>query len=728
MKKIKLFIIAGIYITCTLSAQVWVGGKDGTLLKSENGGNNFVPASLPTMLVGTGKLSVTGIYSGEADTLFFSGQFDNSESYIVKTNDGGVSYFDTIKEGTTEMATYTDLNGDITRFPGSNVFINPSIRSDGRNITRYNTTTKQWVNASHMTRTQLEGVTAINSTTAFAALKEMIGKTTNAGSSWSTAYMPSVLKSIAIFGNGNIIAVGENGLVKLSSDNGRNWITPTGITTTQKLNNIAISPSGNVALIVGDNKLCYRSIDNGLNWTSITISTAQGNLLSVSFADDNAVLVGGVKESITNTDFHRSTDGGATFTEIADGNIDLTGWTGNQGPNIYDIHFADANNGWAVISDNYGGIKGLTIRTTDGGATWKATTYKNVNYSYAIWGIDDKSSFFSADKDIYMTADTGITWNKSTIDIAPTATITDIYFETDLIGYFTAGSAIYKSINGGLNWSRANDNLSNGTYNAVIKIADSVIVAGTKAQILKSTDLSVWQNIGYLNYSVGDFYDISASSSSNIVTVGTLGMVLLSTNGGTTWNFIGNNSQFNYNFKFVKLYNNDSIYAISDDGYTAVSYDAGSTWILDTIDKSSSLILNDFEMAHPGYAIVVGNNGIIYKTNNWTDWTQITSGTSKNLYSVEYKDTTNYFPTPSKELFNDRTESFFYPNPAKDYITLNAMGLINVSVVDMRGNVVLSSNSFTSSNKLNVSSLENGAYIILLKTQEGTIKQILLKE
>lgn len=67
-----------------------------------------------------------------------------------------------------------------------------------------------------------------------------------------------------------------------------------------------------------------------------------------------------------------------------------------------------------------------------------------------------------------------------------------------------------------------------------------------------------------------------------------------------------------------------------------------------------------------------------------------------------------------------------YPNPAQDYITVyfdQFDSKVNMTIKDMSGKTVLSKNTISNSNKLDVSNLSNGMYILTIQSETGLVNQ-----
>jgi len=62
-----------------------------------------------------------------------------------------------------------------------------------------------------------------------------------------------------------------------------------------------------------------------------------------------------------------------------------------------------------------------------------------------------------------------------------------------------------------------------------------------------------------------------------------------------------------------------------------------------------------------------------------------------------------------------------YPNPAADYIEISAPVDVDIVIRDMNGRVVVSEQS---GKKINVQSLPNGIYTIMIADKKGTVLKI----
>lgn len=198
----------------------------------------------------------------------------------------------------------------------------------------------------------------------------------------------SVINDLASVGNDSLWACGAQqtsvtsaqrfGLVYRSFNNGASWDTvkvgPLGITGTQAQQFVTFRgiefPSRTVGYICGNRGAVYKTTDAGATWTNISPFPAL-NISPTGFAnnavsytdilalDNNTVfVVGNMFTSANNRRIYKTTDGGATWTDISS-NIDLL-----SGGNLNGILMHDANNGYVVVPG------GVLYKTTNGGTSW----------------------------------------------------------------------------------------------------------------------------------------------------------------------------------------------------------------------------------------------------------------------------------------------------------------------------------------------------------------------
>jgi photosystem II stability/assembly factor-like uncharacterized protein len=221
-----------------------------------------------------------------------------------------------------------------------------------------------------------------------------IYRSVNQGTNLTPAFIDqyggtSVINDLAAVGTDSLWACGSQqtalipssqrfGLVYRSFNNGATWDTvkvgPLGITGTQAQQFVTFRgiefPSRNIGYACGNRGAVYKTTDAGATWTnispfpSINISPTGFASSAVSYTDilaldNNTVfVVGNMFTSANNRRIYKTTDGGASWVDIAS-NIDLL-----SGGNLNGILMHDVNNGYVVAPG------GTLYKTNNGGASW----------------------------------------------------------------------------------------------------------------------------------------------------------------------------------------------------------------------------------------------------------------------------------------------------------------------------------------------------------------------
>ncbi|MBI5727505.1 MAG: protein kinase [Ignavibacteriales bacterium] len=186
------------------------------------------------------------------------------------------------------------------------------------------------------------------------------------------------------------IAVGEAGMVILTSDGGATW---------QRLNSPDIPTINDIfcisiksAITIGEKGAIYRTDDGGLTWRLIQSGVSE-TLFRISAAPNGNLFILGSKGVVL-----RSSDSGLTWKKMRTA-VDKI---------LYGISFADNNNGYIV------GWSGTLLKTSDGGENWEIQTAFTDKYLKDIFFVDSETGFAcGAGGEIHLTQDAGKSWKKA---------------------------------------------------------------------------------------------------------------------------------------------------------------------------------------------------------------------------------------------------------------------------------------------------------------------------
>lgn len=244
----------------------------------------------------------------------------------------------------------------------------------------------------------------------------------------------------------------------------QNWVQQNS-GTTKELRDVHFI-NENTGWAVGSDKTFLKTTDGGDNWTSIAIpfGASDLNLYSVHFIDENKGWVTGAEDFIV-----RTVDGGNSWIN----DQSLPGGTPIQGGRyVTDIQFINNNVGW--LSATYD-----IYKTVNGGSTWSVVC-TNCSDSWTIWDIHftDASNGWAITQlnEIYRTTNGGASWTLTPDNgFTLQSIVSKIHFINANTGWFVLGSVsdgtVGKTNNGGNSWSA--QEFSRGLYDGDIDFIDA---------------------------------------------------------------------------------------------------------------------------------------------------------------------------------------------------------------------------------------------------------------
>ncbi len=216
------------------------------------------------------------------------------------------------------------------------------------------------------------------------------------------------------------------------------------------------------------NSYLYKSTDGGASWTNIsaTIPGLTGGICGLSCPEGKVVYGCGIWTSPAY--LIKSLDGGVSWQTI-----DMSAYASA----LVDILFINQDIGWVSgRAPNNGG--GIILLTTDGGATWQPVHNTNIHgdYVWKLQRLDDDHWFASIERDMVSGAKTNIL--KSTDGISwETILVKNSYFRLQTVGFvtpehgWTGDNALFETTNGGQTWQSINaSSIFGGAFNRFFRI------------------------------------------------------------------------------------------------------------------------------------------------------------------------------------------------------------------------------------------------------------------
>jgi photosystem II stability/assembly factor-like uncharacterized protein len=438
------------------------------------------------------------------------------------------------------------------------------------------------------------------------------------------------MMDVEILPDGKGYAVGEGGLILVTSDFGEQWnIKETPHSSPYRFVHSMSGTNGQIVL-AGGQKMA-RSTDFGETW--VAIEPSLDNIQSFHSLDQNIVFLTTIQRGV-----YKSTDGGENWIKFD--NI--------PGENHEDVYFFDEQNG--IVCARFDGMYKF-IHTNDGGNSWN-----EMNEEYLFLQRMDFASnligFAAGPEMVLKTIDGGASWTP----IPGSPSCNEIVAINENVIWALRGLGYEVSLDGGESWTfsspngggntqgifavdqqniwitqantsikRTTDGGENwvdqvggpkGAFEALDMLDGDFGIAGSGDYITKTDDGgAVWEPIFVKeNLIITEAHIIDRQ---NMLLSGRKGLVR-STNGGDNWSDISNLDGWYTTFHYLS--NNRIILGTIQGDIWISNIDGSQTSMIQNLGSQINSI--DFINDSKGFAIT--RNGLIYRTTNAGDsWDQV---------------------------------------------------------------------------------------------------------
>ncbi|MCH9661207.1 MAG: T9SS type A sorting domain-containing protein [Bacteroidetes bacterium] len=457
-----------------------------------------------------------------------------------------------------------------------------------------------------------------------------VWRTTDGGGTWTPLgdYFTNLrVYSVAMDpNNSDIFYFGSSsGLVYKSSDVGATWSQLADLSDSI-VNKILVNPDdSNTIFATSSSGGVYRTTDGGFIWDPVITGT--GYDVEFKPGDTSIVYASG-------NGFHRSIDGGATFTQI-------TGF--DSGAKM--IGVSPANEQVVYVLDADGGGFGSIYRSDDEGLTFTELPHANRNYfGYDVNGVESGGQ---APRDM------AIAVNPSDVD------------EVHIAGILT-----WRSTDGGINFENTSDwipqqaaGAGKGYCHADVDIMEYVgtnLYVGTDGGIFKAETPAVTSATMYEDITDGlgirQFYKIGVSQTDPVVITGGSqdnGTGRYSeAEGWTDW--LGADGMET----FVDKYQTNRIFGTSQNGQLYRSYNGGQgIFYIPEPPPGEGNWVTPFEQdPEIDETIYVGYDMVWKSENNGNQWSAISQDLSLSLNEMKIAPSNNQIIYASRGAFTYKTE------------------------------------------------------------------------
>lgn len=410
----------------------------------------------------------------------------------------------------------------------------------------------------------------------------------------------SILLNDIEFGPASMgICVGSDGTILQSTNGGQSWASKsTG--TFEHFYGVALDPSGNNAVSVGTGGMAMKTSDGGATWQT----TNTGTNLTLY---DVTVLPGGAFLAVGEDGYIATLAAGSSIWQVR---------TGSVGSTFYSCLFTNAQSGWV-------GINGGILRTEDGGVTW---TQQLSDVYGSIMNIDRDANTLVAAGSAYGTigvSQDGSTWQQ--VYVGDTVATKGVLYSSVI------GAAVVTGEDGMVRVLKLvpTSFTEVGAYNAPFYFDHLVLSDGTLWCVGSNGAVHSRSSTGeWIQHTTGSAALLTGIASnldgSTLCVSGADGVVLRSSDGGSTWNSISLPNQtplssISFNGSFWAA-GRENVYVSSD----------GSSW--SQVGSVAGTSLLDVEAVSSNEAYVCGTGGVISRTiDGGSTWIPLTTNVSSTF-------------------------------------------------------------------------------------------------
>lgn len=366
-------------------------------------------------------------------------------------------------------------------------------------------------------------------------------KSVDGGSTWNQTTSTGIeysSKALVIDGmNMYAWSIDENydGKIAKTTDGGSTW--------TRVLDNLTCPVRGIMRKTAGSFIACgsgglFMSSTNGNSWDIVQQGLFKGKLNDICFINNTTAFAVSEAGVIVKT-----TDQCSSWQVLNSGTTEK----------LWGICATSENTLYAVGNNN------TLLKTTDGGLTWNSSN-SGYTMGFAHQGeiafVDDNTGY-AVMTDVFKTTDAGATWT----DLSVPFTSTGISIPNSDTIYVSAFFGVNRSVDGGASWTNVNP-MSSIFWGIDFLDAKKGIAAFQNYKVFNTEDAgNTWTDHHFQGES---FRDAHMVDENIFYAIGLKGLILKSTDAGTTWNEV--QSGTNSNLYDITFTSDNTGYILGQDG------------------------------------------------------------------------------------------------------------------------------------------------------------------
>jgi len=368
---------------------------------------------------------------------------------------------------------------------------------------------------------------------------------------------------------------------------------------------------------------------------------------------------------------------------------------------------------------------------------WQQTSLDSM--SIRCITISGNNIFAGTNYGLYLSTDNGNSWTNIGLSSYQVNAITTSGTSNIFAGTLSYGGGVFLSSNNGVTWTPKNNGLAT-EYIYKLNTNGSKIYAGTNSGFYYSSNNgNSWILMNNGLYWT-DILTFAFGGASNIYAGTWGGGISLSTNNGASW--IESNTGLYDNSFNAMLVNDTNIFAGSQTAGVFLSTNNAASWN----NVSNGLLnLRITSLETSGGNIFSGTygGGVYLSSDNGNNWADINSGLTKDTILSLAANGSNLFAgtfgggvwrrqlSEFTEIKNTNINGLIikvYPNPAKNYITIESPPKSAMKIYNIQGEQIISISTISNKTNLNVSSFPLGMYFVEVKTDKMFIVNKFVKE